>query len=167
MVVRRKNGGMLPQEHCFVNNYVKVWNGTKAAAMAGYKAPANAAVRLLKRPQIQEAIYLAEKEVDVLFVRERKTAVDALVAVATQTDDQKAKVMAAKEILAQSGMNPDINLRLRDDRQLDRDSMVELLVSAFSNAIGEDRAKALVGGAMAKENAIDVTGELTYEEPDE
>jgi len=163
---RRKNGALLPQEQVFVSQYVKTWNGTQSARMAGYKSPATASTRLLKRPAVQEAIHIAEKEVDVLFVRERKTAVDALVEVCTQTDDQKAKVMAAKEILAQSGLSPETKLRVIDDRQMDRDSMVELLVSAFSNAIGENRAQALVSGALAKENAIDVTEELTYEDED-
>jgi len=132
---RAYNESLTDRERLFVQEYVKSWDKTKAAQVAGYAKPNESCYRLLRRERVKEAIRLAEKDVSVLFVRERKTAVDTLVDICQNSKNDVARVASAKEILAQSGMSPELTIRLQHENTQDKDSIIELLAETLSKAV--------------------------------
>lgn len=73
-----RKGKLTDKQKAFVTEYVKDFNGKRAAEAAGYSQPPQAAAQLLKKPDIKAAIGRHHKDNENLSILERSRVLEEL-----------------------------------------------------------------------------------------
>lgn len=79
-----RKGSLTDQQRKFVTEYVKDYNGVRAAKEAGYKHPKVMAAKLLKKPDIKAEVGRHHKDNENLSILERERVLEELKVIVTR-----------------------------------------------------------------------------------
>lgn len=70
--------GISDRHRAFLHQYIKHWDGTKAAAAVGYKNPSVTAANILKRPNVKKALEKLQKREEEEVLLDRQAIMEEL-----------------------------------------------------------------------------------------
>ena len=116
----------------------KPFNPRDAAEAAGYKAPQASAYQLLKRGRVIRQIETMCDDISPLFAQKAMNALKTLDAVASSSEDDRARVQASNSILDRAGYKPVDRVVVSEGGPIDRDALAEKVTQIMMMMMGKN-----------------------------